>query len=99
MTPEKTAVKGSYWFIFHEKRDVMNSKLRGTRGKSSVSVWQGCCRTSWHFGHTACCLAYTMSWDRLSGLGTFEEGRLCPLQKNTTEMPEKLCAGNTGTAR
>lgn len=34
MTPEKTAVKGSYWFIFHGKRDVMNSKLRGTRGRA-----------------------------------------------------------------
>lgn len=27
MTAEKTAVKGSYWFIFHGKRDIMNSKL------------------------------------------------------------------------
>lgn len=34
MTPKKTAVKGSYWFIFHGKRDVMNSKLRETRGKA-----------------------------------------------------------------
>lgn len=34
MTPKKTAAKGSYWFIFHGKRDVMNSKLRETRGKA-----------------------------------------------------------------
>lgn len=34
MTPEKTAVKGSHWFIFHGKRDAMNSKLRGTRGRA-----------------------------------------------------------------
>lgn len=33
MTVEKTAVKGSYWFIFHGKRDIMNSKLRATRGR------------------------------------------------------------------
>lgn len=39
MTPKKTAVKGSYWFIFHGKRDVMNSKLREPRSKA---VYQLC---------------------------------------------------------
>lgn len=39
MTPEKTAVKGSYWFIFHGKRDIMNSKLRATGGR--VFSWSG----------------------------------------------------------
>lgn len=34
MTAEKTAVKGSDWFIFQGKGDGMNSKLRGTRGRA-----------------------------------------------------------------
>lgn len=34
MTPEGTAVKGSYWFIFHGRRDGLNSKLRGAGGST-----------------------------------------------------------------
>ena len=39
MTPKETAVKGSYWFIFHGTGDVMNSKLRRTGGR--VVYWSG----------------------------------------------------------
>lgn len=33
MAAEKTAVKGSYWLIFHGRRDRMNSTLRATSGR------------------------------------------------------------------
>ena len=80
MTPEKTAVKGSYWFIFHGKGDVMNSKLRGTRGRAVYR--SGKAATAQAGTSDELCRPGTGFWDRVSGLATFEEGCVCPLQMN-----------------
>lgn len=75
MTREETAVKGSYWFIFHGKRDGMNSKLRGTRGSAVYRPGKaGAAHAATLDGRTAVALACAAAWGSLSGPATLEEG-------------------------
>lgn len=61
MTLEKTAVKGSYWFIFHGEKDIMNSKLRETRSRVVYRLGKVAAQAG-----TGCCLACPEFWDLLS---------------------------------